>query len=1449
MAEGEKAKGYNLGVGFVHATVSFDGIGRDIAKEMRKVTPKAGVEAGKRIGKGMREGVESEAAKVDLKSYEAHVTAVEKRVAKQVAESTEKQESAKRKVSIAEAKLAEAREKYKEGSSQVLAAEDKLSEARGRAAREAYAAEQAQAKLNEELSDAKKSLGDAKKAAEETADAYKKSFGRKFVRRIHESLREAVTSQTAVAAAAAGGAMAGAAWGSGFKRALGTENIGKSMLTAVSGMSGLRVLGDIGGGFRDFIGNLDRSVPKIGLVATGLMTLGGAAIAGVGGILGVTNALGSIAAVALTLPGMIGAGAAAFGVFSLAMLDAMTVLEDLGPALINLQDRVSSRFWEEAAQPIRNLANNLLPLLTQKMGESATAMGSFFGAAADEFNTGATLDILRQMFDYLTESIWVAHDAVAPLTSAVMNLGNVGASYLPNLAGWFVDISNRLNDFILASIASGDIFRWIDTGLENLRALGEVIWNTVGIFHALGTAASDAGAGGLVGLATGLERVNEALHADEWQAGLRSMFSGASEAMSRVGDGFGNFARGLLDAGGVLREGMILSGDAIGSLLSLLGGLFSSPAVQGGLATFFAGTATAAASLESAAAPLGAVLGGLLDVMGTMAATLGPVVARVIAAVAPAITSLMDGIRPLIPVLGEIVASIIEGLAPVLTTVANIVQNVVLPPLVSMFEWIADNSEVLSGIATVLGTVAAVLGAAAGAVALFRGALAVLRGVMIGVNIVMGMNPFVLVAAAIAGLVAAVVLAYNRIGWFKDFVDAAWAGIKAAFSATIDWITTVAWPALLNGLQWVGDKFVWLYENVVQPVWGWIKGAVSAVIGWFTNTAAPAIGGVLDRIGNTFDFLYRNFIAPFVWLFKQAMSAAWTFLSDTIFPGIRGALDAIGGAFTWLNDHVIQPVWTWIQDKIAAFLGWFVRTKQRLEFELIQLGQKFRLFYHEHVKPVWDWVQGKIDAVVAWFRDVLVPAFRRAIQWVMDKFSDLWSRVRWVWDSVRDKLRDGWNWVSRNVLDPFRSGLTRLQDAFTSVKDGISRAWDQLKAKVKEPISFVVRHVINPFLNGYNTINDAWSGTNIDPIRGFSSGGYTGKGGKYEPAGVVHKGEYVLPQAVTEDLRRTNPGFLESLHHKGASALPSFGHEGHAAGRGEGAAAGRGGPGSYLWGPLQNRIYSSGVAHVAGSAPGFNLAAAARAWNNIGNLRVKYGRGQNQINVGAGAPAGTWGYAWTNGQIQLNPNIPAGMKTGTAAHEIGHVLGLDHAGTNSIMHPMMRGPLWPSAFDRASIQRIYGGSGKGNPPEGGGLIDWITEKLSPLTKIVGGVLKTFKGGMGGNVFSGMAGGIAEKVTKSLMDHAKAFLSGGMQAEDINGMLPKGGKMFAGSQKWDDPVGTVHKLSPGVSSIYNGTGGDEYFTRTAPGGAGNTYNIQALDLDEALRKLRREEMKREALYAV
>lgn len=81
-----------------------------------------------------------------------------------------------------------------------------------------------------------------------------------------------------------------------------------------------------------------------------------------------------------------------------------------------------------------------------------------------------------------------------------------------------------------------------------------------------------------------------------------------------------------------------------------------------------------------------------------------------------------------------------------------------------------------------------------------------------------------------------------------------------------------------------------------------------------------------------------------------------------------------------------------------------------------------------------------------------------------------------------------------------------------------------------------------------NTVNTE-SGTASAPPPGdlpsFAPGGYTGPGGKYRPAGIVHAGEHVMPSEIVRQ-----PGmlaFLEALRRRGLAALRRFSDGGLAA--------------------------------------------------------------------------------------------------------------------------------------------------------------------------------------------------------------------------------------------------------------------------------------------------------------
>ena len=73
---------------------------------------------------------------------------------------------------------------------------------------------------------------------------------------------------------------------------------------------------------------------------------------------------------------------------------------------------------------------------------------------------------------------------------------------------------------------------------------------------------------------------------------------------------------------------------------------------------------------------------------------------------------------------------------------------------------------------------------------------------------------------------------------------------------------------------------------------------------------------------------------------------------------------------------------------------------------------------------------------------------------------------------------------------------------------------------------------------GISALLDMWFGYNrrsgargfINRLTGFAEGGYTGAGGKYEPAGIVHRGEYVIPkQYVNQSTGRPDVNYLHKI--------------------------------------------------------------------------------------------------------------------------------------------------------------------------------------------------------------------------------------------------------------------------------------------------------------------------------
>ena len=132
----------------------------------------------------------------------------------------------------------------------------------------------------------------------------------------------------------------------------------------------------------------------------------------------------------------------------------------------------------------------------------------------------------------------------------------------------------------------------------------------------------------------------------------------------------------------------------------------------------------------------------------------------------------------------------------------------------------------------------------------------------------------------------------------------------------------------------------------------------------------------------------------------------------------------------------------------------------------------------------------------------------------------------------------------RKIEDAGKAGAEAIADIFASVMTGSMTA--------EEALSQLLLKIAEAQLNSLFT--DMFSGTNLaaglGSLLGFASGGFTGNGGKYEPAGIVHKGEFVMSKAATS---RLGVGNLEALHRTALRGYASGGLVGGAPALAKGA--------------------------------------------------------------------------------------------------------------------------------------------------------------------------------------------------------------------------------------------------------------------------------------------------------
>lgn len=136
-------------------------------------------------------------------------------------------------------------------------------------------------------------------------------------------------------------------------------------------------------------------------------------------------------------------------------------------------------------------------------------------------------------------------------------------------------------------------------------------------------------------------------------------------------------------------------------------------------------------------------------------------------------------------------------------------------------------------------------------------------------------------------------------------------------------------------------------------------------------------------------------------------------------------------------------------------------------------------------------------------------------------------------------IKDGINQIQDSFGDMAANMSQVTQNAFNGMADALTDFVMTGKADFRSLAQSILRDLSSMIIKMmiFNSLKAAFGGTAFGNflglsgggyVGGYAGGGYTGDGGKYQPAGIVHRGEYVITKEATS---RLGIGFLNHLNY------------------------------------------------------------------------------------------------------------------------------------------------------------------------------------------------------------------------------------------------------------------------------------------------------------------------------
>lgn len=705
----------------------------------------------------------------------------------------------------------------------------------------------------------------------------------------------------------------------------------------------------------------------------------------------------------------------------------------------------------QAAKQMSGFSND-----TEKSNKKA---GASFGAIVKgSFVGGAALGVVSAALGVVKDSVGNAVNRFDTLNAYPKIMKQMGFSTqdtnksIDVLKKGIDGLPTSLQDITKSSQSFAILTGSASSGAKTAIALNDA-------FIASGASAADA--------SRGVEQYNQMLASGKVDmVGWRSLQETMPASLKKVATAFGFTGKAATkDLYGALQSGQITMDQLNKKFIELDGGAngFANTArtASGGIGTSFTNMKNA-------------VTNGLADMLKTIDSSLKANgmggFAKIFDQAKVAIKASFAAINGAIVAAMPTIVAVIKGIVSAIQSAISFVQ--------SNSDWLMP---LTVGIASFVGSFKAITGA----ISAFNQLKSIGTGLVTTFNALkaaMAANPYVIIAAAVIALVAALVYFFTQTKtgqkvWadFTNFLKSAWTGmvdfftgiwnrITAGVTAAASFISS-AWTAVVGTIQTIWNGVVSFFTTI------WTAITTGASIAWQGIVAfvQPVVTVIID--------LWNNLVTTLSGIWNGIVTVAagiWELVKAAILGPILILIDLLTGNWSQMAADA-QMIWNSIVSAVGQIVSGFV---QMISSYISGVANFLSITWNaiaSVVSSVWNGIASFISSVWSGIVNSISNAVNSAKNAVVNTWNALPGIASNVWNGLKSAVSNILSGLIGAVSSLGASIVSSLRGAWSGLTGMVSGIWNGVKSAIHGAMNIDLgaagRAIMNSFLDG---LTAAW---------------------------------------------------------------------------------------------------------------------------------------------------------------------------------------------------------------------------------------------------------------------------------------------------------------------------------------------------------------------------------------